>query len=60
MTNAEVIQTLQGYPSALVAKIAEESGLPEGTVRKIFYGETANPRGDTLDALRGYFLKNPQ
>ena len=37
------------------AKIAELSGVPLGTVQKIFSGETVNPRYDTLLALDHFF-----
>lgn len=37
------------------AQIAELSGVPLGTVQKIFGGETKNPRYDTLQALERVF-----
>lgn len=37
------------------AQIAELSGVPLGTVQKVFSGETANPRYDTLMALEELF-----
>lgn len=37
------------------AKIADLSGVPLGTVQKIFSGETTNPRYDTLQALERLF-----
>ncbi|MBP3487432.1 MAG: Uma2 family endonuclease [Roseburia sp.] len=37
------------------AQIAELSGVPLGTVQKIFSGETVNPRYDTLQALERLF-----
>lgn len=43
------------YTNALVA---EKSGVPLGTVQKIFSGETKNPRVDTLEALERA-LKQP-
>ena len=39
------------------AKIAELSGVPLGTVQKIFSGETESPRYDTLTALEQVFNK---
>lgn len=39
------------------AQIANLSGVPLGTVQKFFFGETVNPRYDTLLALE-HFLKN--
>ena len=38
------------------AQIAELSGVPLGTVQKIFSGETESPRYDTLLALERFFL----
>lgn len=37
-----------GYTNA---QIAEKSGVPLGTVQKIFSGATANPRFDTIEAI---------
>lgn len=37
------------------AQIAELSGVPLGTVQKIFSGETSSPRYDTLAALEEFF-----
>ena len=41
------------------AQIAELSGVPLGTVQKIFSGETTNPRYDTLQALENLFSQRP-
>ena len=38
-------------------KISELSGVPLGTVQKIFAGVTASPRYDTLQALEKIFVK---
>ena len=37
-----------GYTNA---DVAEKSGVPLGTVQKIFSGATPNPRVDTMEAL---------
>ena len=37
------------------AQIAELSGVPLGTIQKIFSGETVSPRYDTLQALEQLF-----
>jgi Uma2 family endonuclease len=37
------------------AQIADRSGVPLGTVQKVFSGETANPRYETLQALESFF-----
>ncbi|MCM1127641.1 MAG: Uma2 family endonuclease [Lachnospiraceae bacterium] len=39
------------------AQIAQMSGVPLGTVQKIFGGETSSPRYDTLTALEDFFKK---
>lgn len=54
MTVAEMRQRKQekGYT---YAQIAERSGVPVGTVQKIFTGETKSPRYDTLQALERIF-----
>lgn len=41
------------------AQIAELSGVPLGTVQKIFCGETVSPRYDTLLALEALFTEQP-
>lgn len=41
------------------AQIAELSGVPLGTVQKIFCGETVSPRYDTLQALEALFEEKP-
>ncbi len=38
------------------SQIAHMSGVPVGTVQKIFGGETSSPRYDTLMALEGFFM----
>jgi len=45
-------KTEMGYTYAQIAKM---SGIPLGTVQKIFTGETANPRYDTMQALEQLF-----
>lgn len=39
------------------AQIAQMSGVPLGTVQKVFGGETASPRYDTLMALESFFRR---
>lgn len=41
------------------AQISELSGVPLGTVQKVFSGETTSPRYDTLRALEELFLEKP-
>ena len=40
------------------AQIAQMSGVPLGTVQKVFGGETTSPRYDTLMALESFFNGN--
>ncbi len=51
----EEMQRIKMEKGYSYAQIAEESGVPLGTVRKIFTGETAHPRYDTLLALEKFF-----
>ena len=39
------------------AQMAELSGVPQGTIQKIFSGETTSPRYDTLQALENLFTR---
>ncbi|MGN1146851.1 MAG: Uma2 family endonuclease [Lachnospiraceae bacterium] len=41
------------------AQMAELSGVPLGTIQKIFSGETTSPRYDTLQALEQLFTERP-
>lgn len=41
------------------AQMAELSGVPVGTIQKIFSGETTSPRYDTLQALENLFAEQP-
>lgn len=58
MTVAEMKKRKQekGYT---YAQIAELSGVPLGTVQKIFSGETVSPRYETLQALAKVFRDSP-
>lgn len=57
MTIQEMKQKKQekGYS---YAQMAELSGIPLGTIQKIFSGETTSPRYDTLQALEKLFAEN--
>ena len=46
----------KGYSYALMAEL---SGVPLGTIQKIFSGETVSPRYDTLKALEELFQDKP-
>lgn len=52
-----VIANLQSATRKKWQAIADESGVPEGTIRKIFYRETKNPTSNTIEALYSYFEK---
>lgn len=45
-----------GYSNSTVAEL---SGVPLGTVQKIFSGATASPRYETLRALEAVLKKSP-
>lgn len=47
----------RGYTYALMAEL---SGVPLGTIQKIFSGETVSPRYDTLQALEELFSDAPK
>ena len=46
----------KGYSYALMSEL---SGVPLGTIQKIFSGETVSPRYDTIQALEGLFRDSP-
>ncbi len=47
----------KGYTYALMSEL---SGVPLGTIQKIFSGETVSPRYDTLQALEELFRDSPK
>ncbi len=51
-----VLERLHASSVADLRRIARESGVPEGTLRKIRYGEVKNPRVRTVQALHDYFV----
>lgn len=59
MTNAEVISKLRGTKN-LIARIAREAGVKENSLRNLYKERTSHPRPEMLDAVREWFLKNPQ
>lgn len=38
-------------------EVSDATGIPYGTLKKIYYRETANPRINTVQALNDYFLE---
>lgn len=57
MTHEELIKAKRrlGFTTA---QISEETGIPVGTLNKLFSGVTKNPRRDTVVALEKFFLEN--
>lgn len=53
----EVLRALRAAGHKELTTIAQRSGVPEGTVRKLFYGEVKNPRVQTVQALHDYFAQ---
>ncbi len=53
----KLIKKEKGYS---YEKISELSGVPLGTIQKVFSGKTENPRYDTLLALEELFSKHPR
>lgn len=52
---ASVLARLSAVRSPDLPRVAEGSGVPESTVRKLRYGEVKNPRVHTVQALHDYF-----
>lgn len=50
-----VIEKLRAITHKGWQQVAEKTGIPESTIRKIAYRETKNPRAQTLDPLHLYF-----
>ncbi len=55
----DVLNRLKAHKFADLRAIAEASGVPESTVRKLYYGEVQNPRVGTVELLHAYFIKEP-
>lgn len=57
--NEVILETLKAdlakmRPSDFIL-LSKETGVPEGTIRKIHYGESADPRISTVQKLRDHF-----
>jgi hypothetical protein len=50
---------LKGATMARQRQVADESGVPWPTLRKIVDGDTANPQWDTVKKLSTYYANNP-
>ena len=55
MMTIEEMKRIKKEKGYSYTQIAQMSGVPLGTVQKVFGGETANPRYDTLQALESLF-----
>lgn len=51
-----VLEQLRSVKHSDLKQVGLGSGVPEGTLRKLYYGEVANPRVQTVQALHDYFL----
>lgn len=52
---AGVLCRLRAHKHSELRAIANGANVPEGTVRKLYYGEVENPRVNTVEALHNYF-----
>ena len=58
MDDLELIRKrLQDVPISDLPELADKCGVPFGTLHKIKYGKTKNPRFETVKMLRDYFLR---
>ncbi|MBC2771058.1 helix-turn-helix transcriptional regulator [Pusillimonas minor] len=53
----DVLARLRTVKHSDIKQISHASGVPESTVRKLYYGEVANPRVQTVQALHDYFSR---
>ncbi len=56
---SSVLARLRAYKHIELQAIAAGARVPEGTVRKLYYGEVTNPRINTVEALHAYFESLP-
>lgn len=56
-TNSQVLEWVRNLPPGDLSAVADDAGVALGTLMKIHYGSTQNPRMQTLDALADYFAK---
>jgi hypothetical protein len=55
LTTQQVVERIRGCSESQLRAIHEATKVPVGTLAKIRYGVTLDPRGSTVDALRMYF-----
>lgn len=53
----DVLARLRAVKHSDIKQIGLASGVPESTVRKLYYGEVTNPRVQTVQALHDYFSR---
>lgn len=51
---------LAGTPISRIQDLADATGVPFGTLFKVKYGTTKNPRYDTVKPLAEYFRAHPE
>ncbi|NYT59451.1 hypothetical protein H0A65_11025 [Alcaligenaceae bacterium] len=56
---SDVLAQLRSHKHGELQAIADGANVPEGTVRKLYYGEVQNPRVNTVEALHNYFASKP-
>lgn len=55
LTTSDIIERVRACSESQLRAVHEATGVPLPTLAKIRYGVTTDPRGSTLDALRGHF-----
>lgn len=56
----DVLTRLRSLKHSDLKQIAVGAGVPESTVRKLFYGEVSDPRIQTVEALHNYFASHAE
>lgn len=54
-----VVAHLRNVKWSLLPQLANATGVPESTIKKIRSGEVRDPRVSTVEALHSYFSTNP-
>jgi predicted transcriptional regulator len=54
----QVRSDLKGAPMVRQEEVAQATGIPWSTLRKIVDGDTENPRYDTVERLRKYYAQS--
>lgn len=53
----DLLARLRSEPPNRIRALADETGIPYGTLRKLRGGDTANPRYSTLKKLRTHYVE---